>query len=313
VQRLAADGAAVALTYSASATAAEKLVAQVEAEGATAVAIHADSADPDQVVRSVDETVTRLGGLDILVNNAGVATPGDAASFPLAEFDRMVAINIRAVFVATQRALAHLGAGGRIINLGSINADRAPVPYLSVYSMTKAAVAGMTRGLARELAPRGITINNLQVGPIATDMNPEVGDFADEVRRVFLELGRAFGREFLTGECTPPVDVYETDEAVEIVVDVPGVDASAVRLIAKNETLLIVGDKSTRRARSESSFHLVERGFGRFARAVRLGPACDPSKATARMISGELRIAVPKIAERRGKPIEISVSRAANG
>jgi HSP20 family protein len=97
------------------------------------------------------------------------------------------------------------------------------------------------------------------------------------------------------------------------VVDVPGVDPAAVRLIAKSETLLIVGDKSTRRARSESSFHLVERGFGRFARAVHLGPACDPSRATARLINGELRIAVPKISERRGKPIEISVAAVANG
>src|SRR4030095_3363793 len=115
----------------------------------------------------------------------------------------------------------------------------------------------------------------------------EGGEVADEVRRIFLELGRAFGREFLSGECTPPVDVYETDEAIEIVVDVPGIDASAVRLIAKSETLLIVGDKSTRRARSESSFHLVERGFGRFARAVRLGPACDPPRDTVRLVNGD--------------------------
>lgn len=130
---------------------------------------------------------------------------------------------------------------------------------------------------------------------------------------MFLELGRAFGREALSGECTPPVDVYETDEAFEIVVDVPGVSASAVRLIARSETLLIVGDKSTRRARSDSSFHLVERGFGRFARAVRLGGACDPSRATARLVAGELRIAVPKISERRGKRIEISVTGMADG
>src|SRR5262245_56650334 len=141
----------------------------------------------------------------------------------------------------------------------------------------------------------------------------EVGDFADEVRQLFLELGRTFEREFLSGECTPPVDVCETDEAGEIVLDVPGVDAAAIRLSPKSEPLAIVGDKSTRRARSESSFHLVERGFGRFARAVRLGPVCDASRATARLINGELRIAVPKIGERRGKPIEIRVTRVANG
>jgi len=151
VRRLAADGAAVAFTYGASATDAEKLAAEVAESGGTAVAIQADSGDPGQVANSVDETVSKLGGLDILVNNAGVAYIGDAESFPLEQFDRLVSINVRGLFVATQRALAHLGEGGRVINIGSINADRVPGPGLSVYAMTKAAVAGLTRGLAREL------------------------------------------------------------------------------------------------------------------------------------------------------------------
>ena len=184
VRRLAADGAAVAFTYGASAAEAEKLAAEVAADGGTAVAIQADSGDPDAVVRSVDEAVSALGGLDVLVNNAGVAHVADAESFPLEQFDRLVAVNVRGVFVATQRALAHLGEGGRIINIGSINAERVPGPGLSVYAMTKAAVAGLTRGLARELAPRGITINNVQPGPVATDMNPDVGEFADQMREV---------------------------------------------------------------------------------------------------------------------------------
>jgi 3-oxoacyl-[acyl-carrier protein] reductase len=184
VRRLAADGAAVAFTYGASAAEAEKLAAEVAEAGGTAIAIQADSADPDQVTTSVDETVAALGGLDILVNNAGVAHLGDAESFPLEQFDRLVAINVRAVFVAIQRALPHLGDGGRIINIGSINADRVPVPGLSVYAMTKGAVAGLTRGLARELGPRGVTVNNVAPGPIATDMNPEVGEFADSMRQV---------------------------------------------------------------------------------------------------------------------------------
>ena len=189
VRRLAADGAAVAFTYGASAAEAEKLVAEVAEAGGTAIAIQADSADADQVKRSVDETVAQLGGLDILVNNAGVAHVDDAESFPLEQFDRLVAINVRAAFVAIQRALPHLGTTGRIINIGSINADRVPVPGLSVYAMTKAAVAGLTRGLARELGPRGVTVNNVQPGPIATDMNPEVGEFADTMRQV-MALGR---------------------------------------------------------------------------------------------------------------------------
>ncbi len=189
VRRLAADGAAVAFTFGASGTDAEKLVAQVAEAGGTAVAIQADSADPEQVARSVDDATTQLGGLDILVNNAGIAYVDDAETFPLEQFDRLVAVNVRAVFVAIQRALPHLGDGGRIINIGSINADRVPVPGLSVYAMTKGAVASLTRGLARELGPRGITVNNVQPGPIATDMNPEEGEFADWARPM-TSLGR---------------------------------------------------------------------------------------------------------------------------
>jgi 3-oxoacyl-[acyl-carrier protein] reductase len=192
VRRLAADGAAVAFTYSASSADAERLVSEAAADGATAVAIHADSADPEQVVNSVGETVARLGGLDILVNNAGVVYGEEVVSFPLEQFDRLVAINIRGVFVATQQAVAHLGEGGRIINIGSINAERVPAPGLSVYAMTKGAVAGLTRGLARELATRGITINNVQPGPVATDMNPEVSEWADFARTVMAVDG--YGR-----------------------------------------------------------------------------------------------------------------------
>lgn len=184
VRRLAADGAAVAFTYGASTVEAEKLAAEIAADGGTAVAIQADSADPGQVAGSVDEAVSKLGGLDVLVNNAGVGFIGDIESFPLEEFDRLVAINVRGMFVATQRAVPHLGEGGRIINIGSINADRVQGPGLAVYSMTKAAVVGLTRGLARDLGPRGITVNNVQPGPIATDMNPDVGEFADAARQL---------------------------------------------------------------------------------------------------------------------------------
>jgi 3-oxoacyl-[acyl-carrier protein] reductase len=184
VRRLAADGAAVAFTYGASRAEAEKLAAEVASDGGTAVAIQADSADPEQVAGSVDEMVSTLGGLDILVNNAGVGYLGEVESIPLEQFDRLVAVNVRGVFTAIQRAVPHLGEGGRIISIGSINADRVPGPGLSVYAMTKGAVAGLTRGLARELGPRGITVNNIQPGPIATNMNPDVGEFADSLRPV---------------------------------------------------------------------------------------------------------------------------------
>ena len=189
VRRLAADGAAVAFTYGSSAAEADKLAAEIAADGGTSVAIQADSGDPEQVATAIDETVAQLGGLDILVNNAGVAYIGDVESLTMEQFDRLVAINVKGVFAAIQRALPHLGTIGRIINIGSINADRVPGPGLSIYAMSKAAVAGLTRGLARELGPRGITVNNIQPGPVATDMNPEVGEFADSLREV-MALGR---------------------------------------------------------------------------------------------------------------------------
>jgi HSP20 family protein len=141
----------------------------------------------------------------------------------------------------------------------------------------------------------------------------EVAEFADEVRRVFVELGRAFGLESLAGECSPPVDVYETDESIEIAVDLPGVDPAAVRVLFKGGAVLIVGEKAARRSRAESSFHLVERGFGRFARAVRLARPCDGSRAVAVLANGELRITIAKIAERRGQLVQISVEGAGPG
>ena len=184
VRRLAADGASVAFTYGRSTAEADKLVAEVAAAGGTAVAIQADSADADAVAKSVDDAVSALGGLDVLVNNAGIAVMGDVESMSLEDFDRQLAVNVRAVFVAIQRALPHLGSGSRIINIGSINADRVPSPGLAAYAMTKAAVAGLTRGLARDLGPRGITVNNVAPGPVNTDMNPDQGEFADSLRKV---------------------------------------------------------------------------------------------------------------------------------
>jgi 3-oxoacyl-[acyl-carrier protein] reductase len=184
VRRLAADGAAVAFTYGRSSAEADALVAEVTKGGGTAVAIQADSADPAAVAKSVDDAVAQLGGLDILVNNAGVAVLGDVESLSLEDFDRQLSINVRAVFVASQRAIPHLGAGGRIINIGSINAERVPGPGLAAYAMTKAAVAGLTRGLARDLGPKGITVNNVQPGPVDTDMNPDDGEFADFAKTI---------------------------------------------------------------------------------------------------------------------------------
>jgi HSP20 family protein len=135
----------------------------------------------------------------------------------------------------------------------------------------------------------------------------EIGDFADEVRLVFLELGRVFGSEALAGECSPALDVYETDEAIEIAVDLPGVDPAAVRVVGKGDSILIAGEKPARRGHRDSSFHLVERGFGHFARVVRLAGASDTSTARATLAGGELRISIAKIKDRRSKPIQIQI------
>ena len=142
----------------------------------------------------------------------------------------------------------------------------------------------------------------------AVALPSEIGDFTDEVRLVFLELGRVFGGESLAGECSPAVDVYETDDTMEITVDLPGVVPGALRLLGKGDNILIAGEKSARRARGESSFHLVERGYGHFARVVRLARACDTAKARARLLDGELRISIPKIADRRRTAIPITIT-----
>ena len=136
----------------------------------------------------------------------------------------------------------------------------------------------------------------------------EAGDFAEEVRRIFAELGHSADAASLTGECSPPIDVHETDESLEISVDLPGVPPAAIRIIVKGSALLVLGEKIARRARGESSFHLVERGFGRFARTVRLSSACDPSRARATLRNGELRITLPKITDRRGLIINVPIS-----
>jgi HSP20 family protein len=135
----------------------------------------------------------------------------------------------------------------------------------------------------------------------------EIGDFADEVRLVFLELGRVFGSESLAGECSPAVDVYETDDTIEITVDLPGVDPATVRVVGKGDNILIAGEKSARRAHGDSSFHLVERGYGQFARVVRLARPCDTSRARATLGNGELRISIVKIKDRRARAIPIEI------
>jgi 3-oxoacyl-[acyl-carrier protein] reductase len=182
VKRLAAEGVNVALTYSSSPDKANEAVKAAEALGVKAIAIQADSADAAAVAAAVERTVAELGGIDILVNNAGVALMAPLAEFKLEDFDRTFAINVRAVFVASQAAANHMKEGGRIINIGSCNADRMPFAGGGVYAMSKSALQGLVQGLSRDLGPRGITINNIQPGPVDTDMNPADGPFAETLK-----------------------------------------------------------------------------------------------------------------------------------
>ncbi|WP_338496107.1 3-oxoacyl-ACP reductase family protein [Pseudomonas sp. WP18] len=189
VKRLAAEGAAVAFTYVSSAAKAEELQHSIIAAGGKALAIKADSADAEAIRDAVAATAEAFGGLDILVNNAGVLAMGPVEEFNLEDFDRTLAINVRSVFVATQAAARHMSEGGRVINIGSTNADRMPFAGGAAYAMSKSALVGLTKGLARDLGPRGITVNNVQPGPVDTDMNPADSDFASSLLSL-MAIGR---------------------------------------------------------------------------------------------------------------------------
>ncbi len=177
-KRLAADGASVAITYAKGADAAASVVKEIERGGGKAIAIQADAADADAVRKAVEKTVTTFGRLDVLVNNAGTAIPKKFEEATLEEMDRVLDINVRGVFVATQAALKHMQDGGRIIMIGSSVGERNMMPGLVPYAATKGAVKMFTQGLAREVGSRGITVNNVQPGPIDTDLNPAAGDWA---------------------------------------------------------------------------------------------------------------------------------------
>ena len=186
---LAGAGADVAFTYQRDEVAAKVVAADIEALGRRAVPIRADSADAEQIVAAVDRTARDLGGLDVLVNNAGIFPAKPYGEFGLDEIDRTLGIHARAPFVAGQAALAYLGEGGRIISIGSNLTDRALFGGLALYNLSKSALNGYTKALARELGPRGITVNLVQPGPTDTDMNPAGSDHAP-VQREFSALGR---------------------------------------------------------------------------------------------------------------------------
>jgi 3-oxoacyl-[acyl-carrier protein] reductase len=177
-KRLAGDGASVAITYTKGADAAVATVKEIERAGGKAMAIQADAEDAGAVVAAVEKTVATFGRLDVLVNNAGTAIPKTFEETTLEEMNRVININIRGVFVATKAALKHMKDGGRIITIGSCVGERMMTPGLVPYSATKGAVKMFAQGLSREVGDRGITVNNIQPGPIDTDLNPAAGEWA---------------------------------------------------------------------------------------------------------------------------------------
>lgn len=180
-KRLANEGADVAITYSSSEERAQQVVDDIVKGGGKAVAIKADAADQIAVRASVQQAVKEFGKIDILVNNAGVLALGPIAEFPADDFERALSVNVRSVFTATQEAVRHMPDGGRIITIGSVNSERMPFQGGSVYALTKGAVASFTKGLARDLGARKITVNNIQPGPVDTEANPASGPFADSL------------------------------------------------------------------------------------------------------------------------------------
>ena len=210
-KRLASEGADVAITYAGSAEAAESTVAAVRSSGVRATALCADAADAEAVKAVVPTVVEAFGHLDILVNNAGIFVMAPLAECSDEDFERIVAINVRAVFLASREAARVMGVGGRIISIGSANGARVSFPGCSLYAMSKAALTGLTKGWARDLGPRGITVTCVQPGPIETDLNPATGDLAD-----LLTPGTALGRYGTVDEVAALVAFLASPESANI-------------------------------------------------------------------------------------------------
>lgn len=188
-KKLAAQGAKVAVNYASSPDAADQVVAQIQANGGDAIALQANMTDSAQVIALFDQTETKLGKISILVNNAGTGESGSLPEITDEAFDKQMNLNVRAVFVASREAARRMSEGGRIINIGSTLGEAVPMPAMSVYCATKFAVAGFTRGWARDLGPQNITVNCIEPGPVDTEMNPADGEQADAQKQL-TALGR---------------------------------------------------------------------------------------------------------------------------
>lgn len=217
-KRMAREGADVAFTYHNSKEKAENIVAEIRQYGVKVAAIQADSARPTMVMEAIDQVYQEFGGLDILVNNAGIGVYDDFNNFTLEDFDRIMAINVRAVFAASQAALKYMTKGGRIIHIGSSQAERIPSAGASLYGMSKSALIGLTKGMARDIAPKGITVNIIHPGPVNTDMNPSNGPSSDYQRSIMAlsEYGSAEEIASLAAYLAGPESGYITGAGITI-------------------------------------------------------------------------------------------------
>lgn len=216
VRKLGRDGADVALTYARSADKAEALASDIRAAGTRAMAIAADSRNSTGVVEGIEQVAAELGRLDIIVNNAGVFPFGPVEAVTAQEVDDTLAIHVRTSFLAVQAALPHMERGGAIVSIGTCFVARVPVPGLTLYTMSKAALTGMTKGLARDLGPRGITVNVIQPGPIDTDMNPADGPDADSELVALGHYGEGEDVAAMAAFLAGPGGRYITGESIAV-------------------------------------------------------------------------------------------------
>lgn len=215
-KRLGADGADVALTYVSSTGKAEAVAGEIKGAGRKAMAIRADSRNSVEVMDAVANTVEALGGLDIIVNNAGVFPFGPLEAVTARELDETLAIHVRTSFLAVQAAVPHMQRGGAIISIGTCFVARVPIPGLTLYTMSKAALNGMTKGLARDLGERGITANVIHPGPIDTDMNPADGPEADSELVALGRYGEGSDIAAMAAFLAGPGGRYITGEAIAV-------------------------------------------------------------------------------------------------
>lgn len=218
VKRLAAEGAKVTFTYVNGKTQAEALVKELSEEGLTAVALQSDNAKEGAVSAAIDQAIEHYGKLDILVNSAGVYVGKAFEEHTTEEYDYVMNVNVKSVFEACLTASRKMEQGGRIVTIGSCMADRAAVPQATLYAASKSALSGFTRGLSRDLGPKGITVNLIQPGPVDTDMNPSTSEFSDFQRSMMSipKYGRPEHIADAVAFLASPANSYTTGSVITI-------------------------------------------------------------------------------------------------